>query len=235
MIMHFKPYLLKCIWLAVAVTLVAGSNRVSANSLESVVVNIQKSYDAIKDFKAQFVQESVVKSWNTQQVQKAEGSVYFKKEGKMFWDYRDPTPQQIISDGKMIWFYEPEDEQVTVTEVTDGLQSQISADLLNGKAQLTRDFKVREITTEAEAQTGIIVLELIPRSSQQNLSKIIMRLNNENFQICQTEVYDLFENLTRITFSQIQIDTNLDDSLFTFTPPSGVEILSPPTVPLPQR
>ncbi len=235
MIMQFKPYLLKCIWLAVAVALVAGLSRVSANYLDSVVVNIQKSYDAIKDFKAQFVQESVVKSWNAQQVQKAEGSVYFKKEGKMFWDYRDPTPQQIISDGKMIWFYEPEDEQVTVTEVTDGLQSQISADLLNGKAQLTRDFKVREITTEADVQTGIIVLELIPRTSQQNLSKIIMRLNKENFQIYQTEVYDLFENLTRITFSQIQIDTNLDDSLFTFTPPSGVEILSPPTVPLPQR
>ncbi len=235
MIMQFKPYLLKCIWLAVAVALVGGLSRVSANYLDSVVVNIQKSYDAIKDFKAQFVQESVVKSWNAQQVQKAEGSVYFKKEGKMFWDYRDPTPQQIISDGKMIWFYEPEDEQVTVTEVTDGLQSQISADLLNGKAQLTRDFKVREITTEADVQTGIIVLELIPRTSQQNLSKIIMRLNKENFQIYQTEVYDLFENLTRITFSQIQIDTNLDDSLFTFTPPSGVEILSPPTVPLPQR
>ena len=235
MIMQFKPYLLKCIWLAVVVTLGAGLNRVSANSLDSVVVNIQKSYDAIKDFKATFVQESVVKSWNAQQVQKAEGIVCFKKEGKMFWDYRDPTPQQIISNGKMIWFYEPEDEQVTVTEVTDGLQSQISADLLNGKAQLTRDFKVREITTEADGQTGIIVLELVPRSSQQNLSKIIMRLNKENFRIYQTEVFDLFENLTRITFSQIEIDTNLDDSLFTFTPPSGVEILSPPTVPLPQR
>ena len=235
MIMQFKPYLVKCIWLAAVVILVAGLNRVSANSLDSVAINIQKSYDAIKDFKAQFVQESVVKSWNAQQVQKAEGSVYFKKEGKMFWDYQNPTPQQIISDGKMIWFYEPEDEQVTVTEVTDGLQSQISADLLNGKAQLTRDFTVKDITTEADEQTGTIVLELIPRSSQQNLSKIIMRLNNENFQIYQTEVYDLFENLTRITFSQIRIDTNLDDSLFTFTPPPGVEILSPPTVPLPQR
>ena len=235
MIMQFKPYLLKCIWLAAAVILVAGLNRVSANSLDSVVVKIQKSYDAIKDFKGQFVQESVVKSWNAKQVQKAEGSVYFKKEGKMFWDYKNPTPQQIISDGKMIWFYEPEDEQVTVTEVTDGLQSQISADLLNGKAQLTRDFTVKDITAEADIQKGIIVLELIPRTSQQNLSKIIMRLNNENFQIYQTEVYDLFENLTRITFSQIKIDTNLDDSLFTFSPPPGVEILSPPTVPLPQR
>jgi len=235
MMIQFKSHLLKFIWLAVVGILVVSSDASSGGSLDSVIVNIQKSYDAIKDFKAQFVQESVVKSWNARQVQKAEGSVYFKKEGKMFWDYQTPTPQQIISNGKILWFFEPEDEQVTVTEVTDGLQSQISADLLNGNAQLTRDFKVTEITKEEDVQAGTIVLELIPRASQNNLSKIIMRLNSKNFRIYQTEVYDLFENLTRITFSQIQIDTNLNDSLFTFTPPSGVEILSPPTVPLPQR
>ena len=235
MMIQFKSHLLKFVWLAVVGSLVVSSDASSGGSLDSVIVNIQKSYDAIKDFKAQFVQESVVKSWNARQVQKAEGSVYFKKEGKMFWDYQTPTPQQIISNGKILWFFEPEDEQVTVTEVTDGLQSQISADLLNGNAHLTRDFKVTEITKEEDVQAGTIVLELIPRASQNNLSKIIMRLNSKNFRIYQTEVYDLFENLTRITFSQIQIDTNLNDSLFTFTPPSGVEILSPPTVPLPQR
>ena len=235
MMIQFKLHFLKFVLLAIVGSLVVPSDASSGGSLDSVIVNIQKSYDAIKDFKAQFVQESVVKSWNARQVQKAEGSVYFKKEGKMFWDYQTPTPQQIISNGKTLWFFEPEDEQVTVTEVTDGLQSQISADLLNGNAQLTRDFKVTEITKEEDVQTGTIVLELIPRASQNNLSKIIMRLNSKNFRIYQTEVYDLFENLTRITFSQIQIDTNLNDSLFTFTPPSGVEILSPPTVPLPQR
>ena len=235
MMTQCKSHLFRFIWLAVVVSLVVSADTASGDALDSVIVNIQKSYDAIKDFKAQFVQESVVKSWNAQQVQKAEGIVFFKKQGKMFWDYQSPTPQQIISNGKMLWFFEPEDEQVTVTEVTDGLQSQISADLLNGKAQLTRDFKVTAITKEEDLQTGTIVLELIPRASQNNLSKIIMRLNSENFRIYQTEVYDLFENLTRITFSKIQIDTNLNDSLFTFTPPPGVEILSPPTVPLPQR
>lgn len=235
MMIQFKSHLLQFVWLTVVVSLIVPSVRASENSLDAVIVNIQKSYDAIKDFKAEFAQESVVKSWNAQQVQKAEGRVYFKKEGKMFWDYQNPTPQQIISNGSMLWFFEPEDEQVTVTEVTDGLQSQISADLLNGKAQLTRDFTVTAITKEKDEQSGTIVLKLIPRASQNNLSKIIMRLNSENFQIYQTEVYDLFENLTRITFSKIQIDTNLNDSLFTFTPPSGVEILSPPTVPLPQR
>jgi len=206
-----------------------------ANPLDTDVSQIQKTYDTIRDIQAYFVQESVVKSWNAEQVQKAEGKVFFKKHGKMFWDYQQPAPQQIISDGNTVWFYEPEDKQVTVTTIGEGFSSQISADLLNGNAQLKRDFNVTDMTSPAEESAGKLVLQLIPRSPQQNLSKILLRLDKKNFLIYQTEVYDLFDNLTRITFSQIQIDTNLADTLFTFTPPPGVEMLAPPTIPLPQQ
>ena len=205
------------------------------NPLDADIAQIQKTYETMGDIQAYFVQESVVKSWNAEQVQKAQGKVFFKKEGKMFWDYQEPTSQQIISDGNTLWFYEPEDKQVTITTVGEGFQSQISADLLNGKAHLKRDFDITEMTSEAERNAGKLVLQLIPRSSQQNLSKILLRLDRNTFIIYQTEVYDLFDNLTRITFSQIQIDTNLADVLFTFTPPPGVEILAPPTIPFPQQ
>ncbi|KPJ59443.1 MAG: hypothetical protein AMJ42_01975 [Deltaproteobacteria bacterium DG_8] len=203
------------------------------NSLDSVISSVQRSYDTIKDFKAHFVQESIVKSWNAQQVQKAQGLVYFKKEGKMYWDYQQPTPQQIISNGNELWFYEPEDKQVTVSKVSTGLQSQISADLLNGKANLKRDFKVKRVTSQVEKDKGKLVLELTPTVPQSNLNRIILTLDKKNFQIHQTEVYDLFGNLTRITFSRIEINTNLANSLFIFNPPPGVEILTPPTISLP--
>jgi len=202
-------------------------------SLDATIVSIQQSYDAIKDFKARFIQESRVKSWSAAQVQKAEGVVYFKKEGKMYWDYQQPTPQKIISDGKELWFYEPEDKQVTMSKVGTGLQSQISADLLNGKANLKKDFQVALITPQAEKNKGEIVLELTPKTPQANLSRVILTLDKKNFQLHQTEVYDLFDNLTRITFSQVESNINLPDSLFIFNPPSGVEILTPPTIPLP--
>jgi outer membrane lipoprotein carrier protein len=202
---------------------------------EALAKRIQASYDAIKDFKAHFVQESSIKSWNAAQVQKAEGLVYLKKGGRMFWDYHSPTPQQIISNGSQLWFYEPEDKQVMVTTVGEGLQSQVSADLLNGKAQLTRDFTIRDITAPSDRDGGCYALELIPRASQPNLSKIILRADRSTFQIKQTEVYDLFDNLTRITFSRVAVDTLLSDALFTFIPPPGVESVAPPALPLPDR
>ena len=203
------------------------------DSLDAIVTNIQHSYDAIKGFKAHFVQESVVKSWNAAQVQKAEGEVCFKKDGKMYWDYQQPTPQKIISDGKTLWFYEPEDAQVTVGEMGGGFQSQISADLLNGKANLKRDFQVTLMSAESEKNEGRLVLELMPRKSQANFNRVILKLDEKNFQLYQTEVYDLFDNVTRITFSRVKINENFPDSLFTFVPPKGTEVLTPPTIPLP--
>ena len=203
------------------------------DSLDSIISNIQQSYTAVRDFKAHFVQESSVKSWDAAQVQKAEGMVYFKKEGKMHWDYQKPTPQQIISDRKKLWFYEPEDNQVTISEVGAGLQSQISADLLNGKADLKRDFLVKLISSKEEEDKDRLVLELTPRVAQSNLNRVILKVDRKTFQICQTEVYDLFDNLTRITFSQMKINTNLPDSLFVFIPAPGVEVLTPPKFSLP--
>ena len=218
---------------AVAVCLLAGTSR--GDDTETLAKRIQMSYDAIKDFKAHFVQESSIKSWNAEQVQKAEGMVYLKKGGRMFWDYQTPDPQQIISDGRKLWFFEPEEKQVMVTTVGEGLQSQVSADLLNGKAQLMRDFTIRDITAQADRDANACALELIPRSPQPNLSKIILRADRNTFQIRQTEVYDLFDNLTRITFSRVEIDTLLSDALFTFIPPPGVESVAPPALPLPDR
>lgn len=206
-----------------------------SDDTEALAKRIQSAYDAIRDFKAHFVQESSIKSWQAEQVQKAEGMVYLKKGGKMFWDYQTPTPQQIISDGRQLWFYEPEEKQVMVTTAGEGLQSQVSADLLNGKAQLTRDFVVRDITSPPDREGGGYVLELIPRAPQPNLSKIILRADRNTFQIRQTEVYDLFDNLTRITFSRVEIDTRLSDAFFTFIPPPGVASVAPPALSLPDQ
>ena len=203
------------------------------DSLDSIVSNIQQSYDALKDFKAYFVQESSVKSWDASHVQKAEGMVYFKKEGNMHWDYQKPTPQQMISDGKKLWFYEPEDNQVTISDVGAGFKSQISADLLNGKANLKRDFLVKLATSKDEEAKGRLVLELTPRATQSNLNKVILKVDRTTFLIYQTEVYDLFDNLTRLTFSQMKMNANLPDSLFVFVPPPGVEVLTPPNISLP--
>ena len=59
------------------------------DNLEAIIDQIQQKYEKINDFNSKFTQEATVRALN--QVQKAKGEVWFKKPGKMRWNYYTPT------------------------------------------------------------------------------------------------------------------------------------------------
>jgi outer membrane lipoprotein carrier protein len=192
--------------------------------LDEVVARVQEQYEIHTDFKASFVQESLVKSLGKKQ--RAEGLVYFKKPGKMRWIYRKPTKQEIISDGKILWNYRPEDKQVIVSQMTQAFQSKTPSTFLAGIGNLKRDFQARFIQDPSSGK--IYSLELTPLEAQGSLEKLFLLVDRENFKILQAKVQDAMGNVTQINFFKIQFDNNLSDSLFTFTPPKGVEVFHLP-------
>ena len=78
--------------------------------LDAVVNGLESTYGKMNDLKADFTQ--VAKNRSLGQDVKAEGTVYLKKGGKMRWEYKSPSPQQIVSDGTYLWVYTPELNQV---------------------------------------------------------------------------------------------------------------------------
>src|SRR5205809_7125642 len=87
-----------------------------ASAEESLAAQLQRKYDAVKDFSADFVhayQGGVLKKQVTER-----GHVLVKKPGKMRWDYTAPEPKQFVSDGTRIYSYIPADKQVIVSPVT---------------------------------------------------------------------------------------------------------------------
>ena len=193
-------------------------------SLEEVVAKVQEQYETHADFKAQFVQESVVKSLGKKQT--AEGSVYFKKPGKMRWVYTKPTKQELISDGKTLWSYRPEEKQVIVSRMAQAFQSKTPSSFLAGIGNLKRDFQAR---FDKDAAMGKdYSMEMTPVESQGSLEKLYLLVDKGNFQILQARIQDAMGNITQISFSKIQFNNRLADSLFTFTPPKGVEVFQMP-------
>jgi chaperone LolA len=93
-------------------------------SVDELITNIQRTYDRITDIQARFDQEYINKSLN--QVKRAEGRVYFKKSGMMRWEYHKPLRQEIVSDGSMIWHYQPDDNQVIMGEISGTIRTKMS-------------------------------------------------------------------------------------------------------------
>ena len=197
----------------------------AAGTLDECVRGLEQRYRQMQDFSARFEQETYIGS--LKRVEKGAGTVYFKKGGKMLWEYTQPAVQKIYLDGKNLWFYLPEDKQVMKNDMSK-LPSDITLDLFAGTLKIKEKFTVRIIPGEAQEEKDTTVLQLVPKSVQPNLKRLTLRVDRKKYYITQSSLEDEMGNRTLLTFSAITIDKGLSDSLFMFTPPPGVELYEPP-------
>src|SRR5437867_299158 len=80
--------------------------------VQEVVHQLQKSYDQIQSIEANFEQTYRSKRFD-EKVNR--GKLAIIKPGKMRWDYSEPKGKVLVSNGKQILLYDPEDHQALVT------------------------------------------------------------------------------------------------------------------------
>ena len=189
------------------------------NENQATLEAIQKRYDFVQTFKAKFIQKAYVKVMD--QSQESTGEVSIKKPGKMKWVYSNPEPQILVSNNKAFWFYLPEDNQVTKALIRDIYTNNAPALFLSGKGKLSSSFEVSSVTREL----GKITVVLTPKQKEKGLKQMVLFVDNNNYQITGSKVYDELGNQTEILFSQIEINPNFSDDLFDFKVPAGVDLL----------
>ena len=188
-------------------------------SEQQALDSIQRQYEKVSTFEADFTQRSYVKMMN--QTQSVKGTVKIKKPGKMKWVYGAPDTQILISDGKNLWLYVPEEEQATKVPVESIYSSNTPALFLAGKGKLTQSFNVESVSEENKN----ILVTLVPKNDDQGLARLILHADKKNYQITGSTVYDKLGNKTEIRFSQIRINREIPEEQFQLKTPPGVEIL----------
>ena len=187
------------------------------NSEQTIFNAIQKNYQSVRTFQAEFEQKSFVNMINRTEI--AQGNVQIKKPGKMKWVYKDPDPQILISNQKNLWFYSPEDKQATKMPIKNIYSSNTPALFLAGQGILTNIFNVTEVVTGK----NIYTVTLFPKEAKSDLNRLILRANKNNYQIKGVTVYDDLGNKTQIKFRNIRINEQIAESTFDFKVPAGVE------------
>ena len=191
----------------------------SETSEQQALDAIQRQYEKVSTFEADFTQRSYVKMMN--QTHSVKGTVKIKKPGKMKWVYGAPDTQILISDGKNLWLYVPEEEQATKVPVESIYSSNTPALFLAGKGKLTRSFNVESVSQENQN----ILVTLVPKNEDQGLARLILHADKKNYQITGSTVYDKLGNKTEIRFSRIRINREIPEEQFQLKTPPGVEIL----------
>ena len=211
-------------------------------TLKEVVAALEKSYTTLKDVQADFSQKTVIAAIKKEQ--RGSGEVFLKRPASataMFrFNYTKPK-QQIISNGKQVWFYLPDNRQVMVSAVADMFKggNSIALSYLTGLGHVSRDFNIA-FAREQRDKNGNYQLDLVPKKPSPVLAKLQLSISAKTvedylrngtvedvFPIVSSVIYDAGGNETRIDYGRAKVNKGIDNSRFTFKIPAGVETIKP--------
>ena len=222
-----------------------------AATLNDVVRTLERPFQAaapagvrINDYRADFAQEARIAALDRVQRAKGQVSVRFdhRRAGQeptvlFHWEYREPSPQELVSDGTTLWVYLPENNQVIVSAVDRAATPRENDPMafLTGLGNLSRDFQIGFATPERD-ERGNYLLELRPRVASALLERMLVTVSRAavetpgrglTFPIVATTVVDPSGNSTRIEFSAVRVNSNIPAGHFSFTPPPGTDVVRP--------
>lgn len=189
----------------------------AADSLDRIVSRLQKEYETISTLSASFTQEV---SGGGSRLD-SDGTVFFKKPGRMKWVYRTPNKDELVSDGKTVWFFQSDLNQVMERPV-DG-SSSVATDFLTGVGNLRKDFEI----TLVKENASVYRLALSPNNPQPNLKKFFIEVDKTNFLVVKTIVENYFGTVTTVSFRNFKLNVPIKDSFFEFSPPKGAAVIRP--------
>ena len=181
--------------------------------------DLQARYQLVRDFSADFVQSyrgGVLKTQTTES-----GTVAVKKPGKMRWTYVKPERKELVSNGSQMFWYIPEDKQVTVWNTADRATT---PDLfLSGRGDIARDFTPSYVES---AVAGTIALKLVPRKSEPEYEYLILALDPAKLQIRGLTTRDHQGGDSTWIFANMKENRGLSDKDFEFNRPRGVTVVT---------
>lgn len=177
----------------------------------------QRYLDEVTSLSAHFSQTLIDPDGKTMQV--SEGTLQLKRPGRFRWDYAPPNEQLVVADGRRLWLYDPQLEQVTV-KTLDATLSSTPAMLLSGTGKLRDAY---DVVREYE-EDGLSWVELAPRESQGDFARV--RLAFSGAELARMELTDNLDQVTRIELSDVKHNPALGDDVFAFEPPPGTDVVS---------
>ena len=189
----------------------------AAPTPSEVAKQVEAFYKDRADIRAKFIQS--VKKPGRKRVLTKEGKVFFKRPGKMRWDYQKPEQVFYISDGETLWNYQPEDALVTRLDVRSS-ELYHQSRYLFGQGDLSKDFDLSSGEAPKDTLEGAFHLKLTPKRSSRNFKSLTLHVDPKSGEIRGTTLVDPYDNLSRIVFEKV-VYKPLETKHFVFTPPSG--------------
>jgi outer membrane lipoprotein carrier protein len=201
---------------------------------------MEARYRSAKTLQATFLERYLE---NGRVLRSEAGTAYFRRPGKMRWEYQQPEKDLFLVDGKTAWFYVPADHTVTRVPAKQSEDLRTPLALLAGQMKLSRIcLRVELADGEKSLHDGDVVLRCRVRGEKQSgtsTDEIGNALGNGGgSDAIFFEIAPNSGELTRLIvrqpggvevefrFENWRFDPPIPESMFRFEPPAGVAIVN---------
>src|SRR5258708_3754667 len=193
----------------------------AADSPAKIASMADAHYNHLKSFKAQFTE-----LYSSTGISRSEGGIlWLKKPGRMRWEYHQPREKLFLTDGKTAYFYVPGEHQARKADLKklDDIRSPLR--YLLGKTKLEKELDGLSVAPDVKPlQAGNVVLRGIPKDMKDRVSDVLLEISPSG-QITRIVVHEIDGATTDFRFSGFEENIPVEDALFRFTAPPGVEMI----------
>lgn len=207
--------------ITLASSLLAGSMLIATSSIATAAPDAARQrlnnfFTKVNSLKGSFSQQ--VYSKKGKLIQNSTGLLYLSRPGRFRWVYKTPDPQVIVGDGKNIWIYDEDLEQVTIKPLSRALSSAPIA-ILTRKQSPDAQFIVKALATK---KSGLDWFKLTPRKASKDFKSIEIGLDNNGMR-----QMIMLDQLSQKTVIKLNAKTNvpIPGNTFYFKPPAGVDVI----------
>ena len=151
------------------------------------------------------------------ELESTSGVVFLNRPDKFRWDYQNPYAQTIVTNGELLWFYDEDLEQVTIKDVSTSIENTPAA-IFGNYEDLDAQFIIIALGNIEEYDW----VELTPRDIESQYDSI--RLGFDKDKLGMMVMFDNLSQVTRIDFTDEVLNKKMNDELFNFVPPQGIDI-----------
>jgi len=143
-----------------------------------------------------------------------------KKPGGFYWETLSPFPELVVTNGELLWNYQPDLEQVVI-ENWDSERSELAAQLLSGQTEnLAEEYQT---ALAPEVAVDISEFLLTPRAADSIYAQITITFVGDELDMIHLRNKNGEQTVWR--FSGVQRNVRIPDAQFVFEPPAGIEVI----------
>jgi outer membrane lipoprotein carrier protein len=190
-------------------------------SVDELVERLQVAHAGLDTLQAEFTQS--LNSLALAAPQRESGTLYLRRPDQVRWEYVQPEEKLAVVDGERTWLYVPAEGQVFMGSLAEMESGGALGLLLGERLDLRREFRV-ELVLDDAGKPLADALGLTPREPSEEFERVEVLLGRDGLPR-RIVVHGALGDVMEYRLNKIRTGMALDESLFRFRPPEGVDVV----------